>query len=73
MVAKLNALNDIAVSRGQTLAQMAIAWLLKDTRVTSVLIGASSIGQLRQNIEALGSNRAFSTAELEKIDQITLS
>jgi L-glyceraldehyde 3-phosphate reductase len=73
LVAKLNALNDIAVSRGQTLAQMAIFWLLKDTRVTSVLIGASSIGQLRQNIEALGSNRAFSTAELEKIDQITLS
>jgi L-glyceraldehyde 3-phosphate reductase len=63
------ALNAIAQSRNQSLAQMAIAWLLKDKRITSVLIGASSVGQLQNNIDALG-NTAFSKAELDTIEGI---
>ena len=47
---KIRKLNDIALSRGQTLAEMAIVWLLKDKRVTSVLIGASSVEQLQDNL-----------------------
>jgi len=60
-------LNDIAVNRGQTLAQMAIAWLLKNPRVTSVLIGASSVDQLNQNLGAL-QNLYFDEWELQHID-----
>jgi L-glyceraldehyde 3-phosphate reductase len=56
-------LNDLAIRRGQTLAEMAIAWLLRDTRVTSVVVGASSVEQLKQNINAL-SNTAFTSEEL---------
>jgi L-glyceraldehyde 3-phosphate reductase len=63
------ALNDIAQSRNQSLAQMALAWLLKDNRITSVLIGASSVGQLQNNIDALG-NIDFSDEELSRIEQI---
>jgi L-glyceraldehyde 3-phosphate reductase len=63
------ALNDIAQSRNQSLAQMALAWLLKDNRITSVLIGASSVGQLQNNIDAL-DNIEFSTSELDKIESI---
>jgi L-glyceraldehyde 3-phosphate reductase len=66
-LAKIRKLNDIAVSRNQTLAEMAIAWLLKDKRVTSVLIGASSVDQLMDNLGAL-NNRSFSKDELEKIE-----
>lgn len=62
-------LNEIAANRQQSLAQMAIAWLLKDKRVTSVLIGASSIQQLEKNIKAL-ENTHFASAELEKINQL---
>jgi L-glyceraldehyde 3-phosphate reductase len=62
-------LNSIAADRKQTLAQMALAWLLKDPRVTSVLIGASSVGQLKDNLEALGNLR-FEAEELRQIDQI---
>lgn len=62
-------LNDIAVERGQSLAQMALAWLLKDKRVTSVLIGASKPSQLLDSIACL-DNREFSDAELEKIEKI---
>jgi L-glyceraldehyde 3-phosphate reductase len=65
----ISKLNDIALSRGQTLAQMAIVWLLKDNRVTSVLIGASSVDQLNANLEAL-KNPGFSKDELEKIESI---
>jgi L-glyceraldehyde 3-phosphate reductase len=66
-LAKIRRLNDIAISRNQTLAEMAIAWLLKDKRVTSVLIGASSVDQLMDNLGAL-KNTAFTKEELEKIE-----
>jgi L-glyceraldehyde 3-phosphate reductase len=66
-LAKIRKLNDIAISRSQTLAEMAIAWLLKDKRVTSVLIGASSVDQLLDNLGAL-KNTSFSKDELEKIE-----
>jgi L-glyceraldehyde 3-phosphate reductase len=69
LLAKLKQLNEIALQRNQTLAQMAIAWLLKDERVTSVLVGASSLLQLQNSIDALG-NREFSTEELQRIETI---
>lgn len=62
-------LNAIAQDRNQSLAQMALAWLLKDNRVTSVLIGASSVPQLYNNIDSL-QNLSFSNEELEKIERI---
>jgi L-glyceraldehyde 3-phosphate reductase len=62
-------LNTIAQSRGQSLAQMAIAWLLKDKKVTSVLVGASSVNQLANNLKAL-ENIAFSQEEITTIKQI---
>ncbi|WP_268847349.1 aldo/keto reductase [Flavobacterium aestivum] len=62
-------LNTIAQDRNQSLAQMALAWLLKDSRVTSVLIGASSVSQLHNNIDSL-ENLSFSNDELEKIERI---
>lgn len=62
-------LNNIAQERGQSLAQMAIAWLLKDKRVTSVLIGVSKVSQLKDNIEAL-DNLKFTTTELQAIQTI---
>lgn len=61
-------LNEIASSRGQTLAQMAIAWVLRNGRVTSALVGASSVGQLESNLGAL-NNLAFREEELAAIDQ----
>ncbi|MDN5217209.1 L-glyceraldehyde 3-phosphate reductase [Fulvivirgaceae bacterium BMA12] len=66
---KVKALNELATSRGQSLAQMAIAWLLKDQRVTSVLMGVSSEKQLLDNVNSL-DNLEFSTQEIEKIEQI---
>ena len=63
----LRALNEIAGRRGQSLAQMALAWIARDQRVSSVLIGASSVGQLEQNIAAL-DNLDFSVEELSEID-----
>lgn len=66
---KINQLNEIAVQRGQTLAQMAIAWLLKDPRVTSVLVGASSAAQLQNSMGAL-SNSRFAVEELQQIEAI---
>jgi L-glyceraldehyde 3-phosphate reductase len=65
----IKALNEIADSRGQTLAQMALAWILKDNRITSVLVGASSVDQLRDNLK-LFNNRSFSPEELDKIENI---
>jgi L-glyceraldehyde 3-phosphate reductase len=62
-------LNDLAALRGQSLAQMAIVWLLKDKRVTSVLIGASSVAQLANNLGAL-RNKEFDSAELKEIESI---
>jgi L-glyceraldehyde 3-phosphate reductase len=61
--------NDLATKRGQTLAQMALSWLLKDPRVTSVLIGASRPEQLADSLLCL-NNTAFSTEELKKIEDI---
>ncbi len=66
---KVVALNEIAHQRGQSLAQMALAWVLKDKRITSVLIGASSVKQIDDNVEMLRTKK-FSTEELEKIDNI---
>jgi L-glyceraldehyde 3-phosphate reductase len=67
-LARVRALNEIAQRRGQTLAQMAIAWTLRDPRVTSALIGASSVAQLEQNVAAL-DDLAFSDEELAEIDR----
>jgi len=64
----IRALNEIAAGRGQSLAQMALAWLARDERVTSVLIGASSVRQLEQNIAAL-DNLGFTAEELAEIDK----
>ncbi|MFJ7215593.1 L-glyceraldehyde 3-phosphate reductase [Amycolatopsis sp. NPDC098790] len=64
---RVRALNDIAGRRGQSLAQLALAWALRDSRVTSVLIGASSVKQLEDNVGALG-NLDFSSEELTEID-----
>jgi len=65
---RVRALNSIAEGRGQRLSQLAIAWALRDPRVTSVLIGASSVAQLEQNVAAL-DNPSFSPAELDEIDK----
>jgi L-glyceraldehyde 3-phosphate reductase len=67
-LAKIRALNEIASRRGQTLAQMALAWVLRDERVTSALIGASSVTQLEDNIAAL-DRLGFSDDELAEIDR----
>jgi L-glyceraldehyde 3-phosphate reductase len=67
-LAKVRALNEIAARRGQTLAQMAIAWTLRDPRVTSALVGASSVAQLEDNLDAL-DNLAFDDEELAEIDR----
>ncbi|MEU6798326.1 L-glyceraldehyde 3-phosphate reductase [Nonomuraea wenchangensis] len=63
-------LDEIARGRGQTLAQMALSWTLRDPRVTSVLIGASSVGQLEDNVACV-DGPAFTEDELEAIDKIT--
>lgn len=67
---KIRALNNIAAQRGQTLAQMSLAWDLKDDKVTSVIVGASSVKQLDDNLKAI-RNTYFSTEELELINEIT--
>ncbi len=67
-LARVRALNDIAKARGQTLAQMAIAWVLRDARVTTALIGASTPQQIKDNVAAL-KNLKFSAAELASIDK----
>jgi len=66
---KIKALNQIANRRGQTLAEMAIAWILRDGIVTSVLVGASSTKQLENNVNAL-TNLSFTKEELNKIDEV---
>jgi L-glyceraldehyde 3-phosphate reductase len=67
-LARVRALNEIAQGRGQTLAQMALAWVLRDPRVTSTLIGASSVAQLEDNVAAT-QRLDFSADELAAIDQ----
>jgi L-glyceraldehyde 3-phosphate reductase len=69
LISNIERLNDIAKRRGQTLAQMATAWLLRDHRVTSVIVGVSSVKQLNDNIETL-NNIIFSNEELEQIKSI---
>src|ERR1700712_3225791 len=64
----IRALNEIAARRGQSLAQLALAWAARDERVSSVLIGASSVHQLEQNIAAL-DNQSFTAEELAEIDR----
>lgn len=68
-ISKAKQLNEIASKRNQSLAQMAIAWLLKDPRITSVLIGVSSVEQLDDNLKTL-ENTNFSQEELKKIESI---
>jgi L-glyceraldehyde 3-phosphate reductase len=63
------ALNRIAAERGQTLAEMALAWLLKNPRVTSVLIGASSVAQLADNLKAM-NNTDFTADEISRIETV---
>ena len=69
VIAKVRKLNEVARRRDQTMAQMALAWVLKDSRVTSVLIGASSPEQVQQNVACL-ANLSFSAQELDEIDRI---
>lgn len=68
-LAQIQQLNTLAEARGQTLAQMALAWNLRHPAVTSVLIGASKVEQIEENVAAL-NNLAFSAEELQKIDEI---
>ena len=68
---QIHALNDIALKRGQTLAEMALAWVLRDEKVSSVIIGASSVAQLDDNLKTL-RQLAFSEDELRRIDEICL-
>ena len=69
-LAQIEALNKMAGERGQSLAQMALSWILKDEDVTSVLIGASRPEQIIQNVEIV-QNTKFTREELKKIDQIS--
>jgi len=66
----LRSLNTLAGERGQTLAQMSLSWLLKDQRITSVLVGASSVAQLKDSLRAI-RNLKFSEEELELIDRLS--
>ncbi|MFZ2671567.1 MAG: aldo/keto reductase [Enterococcus aquimarinus] len=71
-LATVRGLNELALERGQTLAEMALAWNLRHDVVSSVLIGASKVSQLEKNLNAL-KQVAFSPEELQKIDQLTLN
>ena len=68
-IARITRLNELAAQRGQTLAEMALAWIMRDKRVTSVLIGASSVAQLDDNLKAL-EHLSFTDEELEQIESI---
>lgn len=68
-IGKVRNLNELAVSRGQTLAQMALSWVMRDKRITSVLIGASSVRQLEDNVAML-ERRNFTEEELQLIEDI---
>ncbi len=72
MLRKIHQLQEVASRRGQTLSEMALAWLLSDRRVTSVIIGASSVDQLKENLKAM-KNTDFSEQELIEMDSICLS
>ena len=66
---QVRALDELAQSRGQSVAQLALAWVLRDSRMTSALIGASRVEQIEQNVAAL-ANLKFSSGELHRIEQI---
>ena len=66
---RIRALNELAIQRGQSLAQMSLAWVLRDSRMTSAIIGASRVEQIEQNVAAL-ANLSFSAEELSRIDAI---
>jgi L-glyceraldehyde 3-phosphate reductase len=68
VLAKVRKLNDIAAERSQSLAQMALAWTLRDARMTSALIGASKVSQIEENVAAL-AKLDFSAEELARIDE----
>ena len=70
MMQTLEQLNEIAKGRGQSLAQMALAWVLNDDRVTSVIVGASSVEQLKSNMQSI-RNTGFSEEEIRLIDKLT--
>ncbi len=70
MLGALKGLNEVAGRRGQTLARMSLAWLLQDPRVTSVIIGASSVAQLEDNLRAL-ANTSFTPDELSRIEELS--
>jgi L-glyceraldehyde 3-phosphate reductase len=65
----VRALNEVALRRGQTLAEMAVAWVLRDPRVTSALVGTSKVSQVDDNVAAL-KNLNFSAEELRAIDGV---
>jgi L-glyceraldehyde 3-phosphate reductase len=69
LLAKIRELNEIARRRGQTLAEMAVAWVLRDPRVTSALVGTSKVSQVDDNVAAL-KNLSFATEELRAIDEM---
>ena len=69
LLGKLHKLNKLALARKQTFAEMALAWILRDQRISSVIVGASSVAQLRNNLHAL-DNKEFSTEELQLINEI---
>lgn len=69
LLGKLHKLNKLALARKQTFAEMALAWILRDKRISSVIVGASSVAQLRNNLHAL-DNKEFSTEELQLINEI---
>ncbi|MEU5973461.1 L-glyceraldehyde 3-phosphate reductase [Streptomyces sp. NPDC047315] len=71
VVRRLNGLNDIAAGRGQSLAQLALSWVLRDPRMTSALIGASSVGQLEENVAAL-TGAPLTKEELAAIDEFAV-
>ena len=71
-ITMLRALNTVAQERGQSLAEMAVAWVLRDPRVTSALVGTSKVSQVDDNVAAL-KNLKFSAEELSKIDGILAS
>jgi L-glyceraldehyde 3-phosphate reductase len=68
-IAKVQRLNDLAQERGQSLAQMALAWVVKDPRITTVLIGVSKPEQVTDSVKCL-ENYSFSSEELKRIDDI---
>lgn len=68
-IGKVRLLNEVAKERGQTLAQMALAWVLRDRRITSVLVGASKVSQIEDNVKTL-ENLTFTDEELDRIEEI---